>query len=241
MATIQTRLFQEFDPTSSGNELFVRDLKRLLELSPATLDLVFSRLPQILVSRTTEGTQDLLQQLTDQVNESGINVRGAINALSFFASRLARSKFEADSPRDLAADLRTLKLIDQQQQEVLETALARLHGEILPSYKTDAYRQQVSAGVGPSFSGLGATVELRAIQEKRYEPTQSVSEYEPDIRDVVGVASIVITTNDPQQSRFFFQADAEELELIINALKATQMDLRALESFCKQPTSPERK
>jgi hypothetical protein len=237
MAEIRSRFFQRFDPTTAENEKFTRDLKRLFDLSPASLDRLFGRLPALLSVRTVEEEKSLIRELTEQVPESERDIRGAVESLAFFANRLIISDIADDSPEILVSDLRAFRLIDQQQEEVLTRTLRRLKEEILPSYRFEKHKTVTSRGLFPSFSGLGATVELRAVQAKRFRPPDDVQSYEPEFQGAVGVASISIVTDDERQPQLLFQVDAVTLQYLIDGLRAVQKDIEAFENMYGTPAT----
>jgi len=99
-------------------------------------------------------------------------------------------------------------------------------------------RRRSATGVLPSLDELGVTVELRAVQQKKYEWGTPLADYKPCIGDLVGVASIHIGVDSGDRREFHFQVDERELQFLIDGLTAAKADLQALRNSVSFRTIP---
>ncbi len=163
-----------------------------------------------------------------------VDAAAAIAALEFLARQLSGEEFAADSTEDLSADLQESAIaheIDISDADILVFAelLTTLRERVVPDYKKIRSRKAHTTGVLPSLTSFGTTVELRAIIEDTFRVGMSADEYEPEITGLVPVVSVRLTTDTGLADEFCFQASAEEFDVLIEALKAAQKDLKKIE------------
>jgi hypothetical protein len=78
-------------------------------------------------------------------------------------------------------------------------------------------------------------VELRAVQKKKFKSLSSLSEYMPEIVAIEPIISVHITADKGSPSDFFFTASPEEVKDLIEALKASLEDSKAILLWSNNP------
>lgn len=234
---MKSQLFSKFDPSSKENDEFATDFARLISLPDKALSACIDSLPDLLLAKTETRTTELYDRLHEQTGQSYIDLRSSVFCMEFLTVKSLESDKKSDTPEAWADDLRGLKIIDSDDLERKFVALAeRLKREIAPQYELQLRRREFAKGVLPSIKSMGTTVELRAVQRDKYKIGENFDNYKSKIEDVVGVISVHITTDSGSFDDFHFQASEEELEYLIDTLRAALDDLESLKSF----KSPER-
>ena len=85
---------------------------------------------------------------------------------------------------------------------------------------------KLTSGVLPSFESIATTVELRAMFDASFDPQTSLEQYRPKLVGQIPIASIRLRTDEEEV--YAFQCDRTDLELLINNLRATLIELDVL-------------
>lgn len=232
---MKSALFYSISQDSDSARTLLLDLCTVLRLTGDQREACLSAICDVAESAMTRAQErEVSEQLALDQDIPRVDAAAVLRALEFLARQLANEEFAADSIEDLSADLQESAMaheIDISDADILVFAelLTTLRESIVPEYKKIRTRKVHAIGVLPSLKSFGTTVELRAITEDKFRVGMSADEYEPEITGLVAVVSVRLTTDSGLADEFCFQASAEEFDVLIEALKATQKDLKKIE------------
>lgn len=228
---MQSRLFDRFDAEAEKNKALETDLRVFLGLSDEQRTACIQSLAELSLAQTKTLTEAVLERVAKQTKCSGLALVQVFGLLDYFLRHMRDEETRADTPRQWSEDLVSLAFVTPPEAVIVEQWLTRVHREVLPEVEPVLRRRLYAAGVFPSLTQFGATVELRAVQDKKYRWGLPVGEYVPRILDIVGVVSVHIGVD--RGDDFCFQVGEHELDLIIDSLIATKTDLQALRESVK--------
>ena len=231
--------FETYFAQQAGDfgDAFKKDLGTLLKLTAKARTEVTKAAIKSLGVRTEREKRAVLEELIEGSEDESLPLTGPFQLLSYFAKFFAgndpRSK---DDPKKIASDLAKMDGVYPsdvtEAKNIFAETLSALKTAAL-SAKIDFLKRTYETGILPSFKGIGTTVELRGVQEVEFEFGDDVERYAPTFVGLVGLASIRINLEGSDPKFFYFQASDKELTDIIDALRATQKELRHLESTVK--------
>jgi hypothetical protein len=230
-----------FSTFEQGDERqhFLRDVIEFLRLDTAKRNKFLDELPSIL-NLHEDDRRESIDRLSFDMN---INI--SQGALFFdFVNHIIRFReeypeYSNDKPSDWADDVvalssenRTLSEIGPDKARELAIEVATRIWQIAENFKPEYNRQSFARGVLPKFKDIDSTVELRAVIEPSFSNSVhnrndlSVTDYQPSIIDLVGIASIHLETDS--NAHYYFQMEERDLRLAIRFLTATLRELLAL-------------
>ena len=223
---------------------FKRDLASLLKLTPAARAELAKAAVGSLLARTDREKRALRDELVSKFKEETVAFAGPLQILGYFAKIFLADPdddpMSKDDPAKIASDIAKMDGVYPKDvsnsQEILASVLQALKNAAL-SAKGAVLRRTFERGILPSFKGIGTTVELRGIQDVEFKFGDDVEKYTPSFTGLVGVASIRIRVDEGEPEIFSFQASDKSLTNLIDALRATQKELRFLESNVKANVS----
>jgi len=190
-------------------------------------------IPVVNEIKNTKQLEDFVHKQLEELNVSRVQAGHAVDHLMLpvvhgFAGRRSEQERQ-DIPSVVVTDLvAELKLLSPENSKKFERLFTVLKEEIAPVLERQERAKAAAIGVLPSFKGYGATVELRAVLNSKFHFGDIADEYEPEIGNVVPVASVVLRMTGGPPERFFFQADEDDLLTLIESLKATLKDMQKL-------------
>ena len=99
--------------------------------------------------------------------------------------------------------------------------------------KLQKLRSITKEGFLPYLESISYSVELRAVNSEPYDDL-AIEEYEPNIVDTVGLATIYFSLDDSHFENVYFQTDEHGIKNLIGKLRAVLLDLKALKDIaCK--------
>lgn len=235
---MRTDFFDDVELSDSSATLFGADVRALVAMPRTIRESLLSAFPSLLHAGPAPLASSARAQLVRRFVGEVPQIKRVIELLEFIAQRILRLD-KSTNPGEIAADVGEYANVssDADMVAIKETILRIVH-DIAPAVRRQALRDETARGVLPSLTGFGATVELRAVQERRYVGVGSVEHYLPTISDIVPVASLVLTTDSSSHQNYYLQADEQELGVLIRALQATAKDLRALHDRITFVASP---
>lgn len=227
---LKSRFMQQLDLESDDAKVFVRGLKAVESLSENVLTELARGVPEIHRLRTSHQVQQFIERQTSALGMPRGQAGQVVDHVMFPLLRAFAGKFgeavKTDSPQALIEDLVGLGLISEGEKAKFLKMVTLLKTEIAPIYEKQQRLQSHAAGVLPSWKGIGATVELRAVLGSNYKMGDDVENYKPACVDIVPVASISLRVDQGEPERFYFQLTEHELKDLIDNLKATLKDLQ---------------
>jgi len=224
---MKSKLFERFDPNDAKNDQFKRDARQLLTLTDAQRAACIEALPDFLLANTEAETRSLLEKLQAATECSAVVLQRIVSVLEFLSKAMRDDETRADTAPQWGEDLAELGVISRAELAAFVSAVESL-GRGVRSVEAELERRRYATGVLPSLTSLGVTVELRAVQEHKYRWGTLLSEYKPQIVDVVPPVSIHVGTNVEEHGDLYFQANERELGLMIDTLTSARMDIEAL-------------
>jgi len=222
------------------NEDFKKDLASLLKLTPNARNELAKAVVRGLLTLTDKEERALRDELATKFKDEPVALTGPFQFLGYFAKMFLADPDDdpraKDEPAKIASDLGKMADIYPKDvsnsQEIFAEVLEALKKVALPA-KEAVLQRTYETGVLPSFKGIGTTVELRGIQDIEFQFGDVVEQYTPHFVGLVGVASIRIRVDEGNPDIFCFQASDRQLTNLIDALRATQKELRSLETKVK--------
>ncbi len=231
---MESRLFTTVidDPNADGAKKFARHLRETLDLSEEHRQVCVDSYPEVKATNTSTQEQKLVAELASR---SGIPHHTLIRALSvvdLLVQALLNEALPDDDYEHWADDLRELDWVDGNSQPVFAGLL-----EQLISVRTELQFQQrersTTGGVLPVFKSMGCTVEVRPIRKETFRWGEPVDTYAPEILGTVMVASIHIGVDEGAMKDLYFQANEENIDNIIDSMRATKKEMTAVREFLK--------
>jgi len=231
---MKSNLFSSFDPKAKSNDKFIGDMKRLMETNETQRNLILQAFPELYREESVSKREPLINDLVQKTGLNRLDIGSAHAIIEFMVKQLDNETVNvaADSPESWVEDLLSLG--------ILEPDLAPAFTDFMRSIKQRAEKDLLSirkervygAGILPSLTGVGTTVELRGIFDKEYHLGTPITEYTPQMRSVVPVISISISVNRGHPTDFMFQATQNDVDALISALEAAKKEVTTLCKSC---------
>lgn len=228
------------DRESNDARAFKRHVGEMIGLKEQDREACLEALPSIRLGTTRSERKRQSDSLAAALGITHHKVEHTLVVMLFFVDALLSRDVPDSDPPLWVDDLEELGCVDRAARPVLETVLARIRSVVVPQIQAEVRRRRAAGGVLPCLTGCGVTIEIRAVREDFYRWGTPIEDYEPHILDTVPVASIHIGMDEGMPSDFYFQADEDDLDQLINMLHAAKKDMRALQAHLKLDRSTER-
>ncbi|MEM9462651.1 MAG: hypothetical protein AAGF11_51360 [Myxococcota bacterium] len=219
----QSALFSQFDLSEDENREFEPDLRRLLELDAHVREKLLERLPRWFVLRIGDA---LAREFAEQFGVPQSTVLGTLRCYDFFVRNLLHDNND-DTIEQWVTDLTAMLGLHKEESEQLRSALAPLGTLPLEEVAGQLARRQ--PGVLPEFDAIETTVELRAVFGRSFILGERLSSYEPEVRDLVPIVSMAMSTDTQEHLRV--QLHVDDLRLVVDKLQAALREAEALEAM----------
>lgn len=217
------------------SEGFKRDLGSLLRLSLGARAKVAQLSVKALFVKTTREKDMLVDQLITSFPDERTSWVGPVDIAKYFANIFASDPTEepaaSDEPAAIAADLESIPGVLPPDLDCATQALT----EVLAQIKQEAHnaqeemrRREYAAGVLPKLRSIATTIELRAVFDSKFRIGGEVEQYRPHVVDSVPVVTIRMRLTDCDHETVAFQSSEDELAFLIDALRACQVELKAI-------------
>jgi|GEM_PF-5417846 len=227
---MKSRMFNKFDPNSKKNEQFLIDLKRLLSSSDGLLNEILDKVSDLYVVRTSSQRESIVDGISANTGKSKVEINYIVYILEFFIKNRLEDE-NSDTADDWLEDLKSLGVIELDEEEEFLRIAKVLIDDVVPKIEKDVKRQKFTTGLLPVLENIGATVEMRAVNENKFKVGQDLNNYVPRVSDIVPLVSLHIGLDT--EENFYFQVSEEALDLMIDSLGAAKKDLSALKDFVK--------
>lgn len=234
---MKTDFFYDIIRNPELTKSFLNDLLVALSITPDQRATLIGVLPEIIgKTLTSKQREDYAKRFAEQCGLEKLEAKSALQALNFIASQLAEESYSDDSIEDLRVDLIVcLKENDIDYSEeninVFGCILENLKKDTIPAYKQIKKRKKTATGILPSINSFSHTVELRAVIDSSFHIGMSANEYKPKLTDFVPVVSIFISVDSGVADELAFQASEDELEALIQELKAAKIDMSTIKQY----------
>jgi len=221
-----------FDNVNSDSaKSFARDLHKALDLNENDRKACLRILGSIHLARTDSQKKQILDQLVIECQKDLIDLSSVLSIMNFILKALISKEIPQSDSDYWGEDLEEIGWIDGNSRSVFESLLKEIKSVPLNEIKKQIELRRTASGVLPSFTGCSITVEIRPVKKDIYRWGTPINEYKPEIIDVTPVVSISIGVDVENTDDFFFQADEEEIDHLINALQAAKIDLLAFQKY----------
>ena len=168
------------------------------------------------------------------------NLQTAISArriINFFFKIFHEDLTKNDAPEDIAKDL-VAAGIDQKNLIATERLLNLIKQET-KWYADYRLKKSFRQGLFPYLQKIGTTVELRGIFNREIKSGEKTEEYAKEAKlendyPIIPIISVAINLDSGTPDRFCFQASPEDIELLIERLRASLLKAKILEECCKK-------
>lgn len=189
-------------------------------------------------SMTANQATDVIEEIASNYSIDVIKTRASIQVLQFFLEYLTDDNFKNATTDDLCDDLLDcFNLIDiepvENSRQVFSIILDCIRDKsLVDNYKNIINRKEAASELFPSLKSFGTSVELRPIIGKHFRIGDTVDAgYDPDIQGVVPVIWVKLRTDSGVIDEFSFQATEEDIEALIQELRASQIVISRLQEY----------
>ena len=228
---MKSRLFSNFDPESEENRALGKHLRVFLGLTDSQRTVCVNALPQVVIAKTRAATRTILDRIERETHCTRVDLTPVLRLLQFFLDRMQKEETRTDTSAQWGDDLVELGVVTPPEAATFITYLERVRHEVFPKVKRLVKQREYAVGVFPSLNEFGVTVEVRGVQDRKYQLGTPIDEYLPRVEDVVGIVSMHIGVD--RGEGLCFQVDELELDLLIDGLQAAKADLQALQRALK--------
>lgn len=221
-------LFRRFDLKHDLENRFVDDLADLLSLSPEDWASVVDALPALVAARTPEEQRPVIDGVEDATGIPVVQLSRICKQAQFFLSAYHTDDIRDESPSLWAEDLKDAKILRAEDVARFIDFMSVLKMKALEPIESLQRRRSAEAGVLPSMTGSGTTVELRGVFEERYKYGRSVEEYAPKLTGMAPIISVAITVDSGPLKTLAFQGASQEIGYLIAELQAALKCAQAL-------------
>lgn len=218
---------QLFENNPTPTEELANDLKRIAALKD--LPAICIRLPAV-ASRFAQapnrrGEAEALEELRDAFSLAA----NEVNALLRVSVFVLREMAETDTAEDIANDLRTLRLVDEDEIARLGGLLKGLVVEWKQTYGDIRNVYATQQAVVPTPVGVSTVVDLRAVIPGGFKIGDDLHTYKPRVATLVPVAITNIRFDDGES--VVFQMDVRTLRILVDELQAAEKEMVETMSF----------
>jgi hypothetical protein len=175
------------------------------------------------------------QNLSEQTKMDLADINSIFNIFGFFLKNINDEDNAGDTAEKWIDDLIELKIVQDAKKAELLAFINTMWIIAKEEFKKIQDEQSWSTGVLPSFKGIGHTIEMRGVFEKKFHLGQKLSEYNPVILDIIPIISIGISNVNElgEEESFGFHATIDQVKLIINELQSSLKEMDAFEKWQK--------
>lgn len=232
---MKSKLFSRFDIKAESNKDFAADLIYTLTLEEEALSTCLKAVGKVLFGQVPLEKEQIIDQIERDTKLPRIKFAKVMTVMALFLRTLSEPETQDDTPADWAADLQELGLIDAEDKD--KQAVFMKMAKSIQSESTSFHdmftRRRYAAGVLPMLESFSHSVELRAIQERKYKWGDNIDKYKPSTIGTVPIVSINIFTDVSQNNRFYFQIKEDDIELLIDELRAAKIEIDLLNQYLK--------
>jgi hypothetical protein len=234
---MKSRLLKSIDLTQEATQKrLTADFSLALKLPPDAQKVVAAEIVNLASKRTRAEQKPIVAKLESVTKLSVPELNRVISVMGLFLTAFNDEDFAADTPEAWADDLQDNGVIDAGERGKLLDLLAHLRSNVSSDILQLGQEKGTAIGVFPFLNGVTATVEVRAVLEKRFEPGTDVSDYQPKVVRAVPVISIAISADSGNPGTFTIQADPQGVQLFIDELEAALKTVHAIKNSIKEMT-----
>lgn len=232
---MKSRLFTTiFDDSEAENaKTFARHLADLMSLKPDARTVCLETYEELRLKRTRSQRKPVLEALIPKCKADRHVVEHAILIIDFFVDALLTDELPDTDPTIWFDDLLFAGWIKTDAKSEFDRMIEYLRTTVTPQLKPVLTRRRAAGGVLPVLTGGGFTTEIRSVRKEYYRFGTPAREYQPEVVDVTPVISIQLAVDEGNPSDFFFQAEEDDLDFLIDLLQAAKKDLTALKAYLK--------
>ncbi len=231
---MKSRLFSAVFDDREGNDAkaFQRHLRETLALSDEDRDACLDVLPKIRLAQTATQTRRVVDGLARNRSVERSKLEHAIGVMSFLLDALLNDAVPNSDPPLWADDLeQELGWLDENTRPMFDHMLKRLQTDAAAKLEAEIRRRRAAGGVLPVLKSFGITVEVRAVRKDIFRWGTPIEAYQPQVIDTTMVASINVGVSEGTPDDFYFQANEDDIDYLINSLKAAKKDMKALRAY----------
>jgi hypothetical protein len=230
---MKSQFFRIFNSDDQDNKGFFLDFEKILKIDPKKAEYLLINTNKLFDSETKDQRRAFALEAEKQTGlELGI-IDIFYNMLFFLSRFYTENEIPVDDADLIEADIIENKLLQSFNKPnasiVLHAVFEKLQDQCIDSFK----KQKSKYGVLPSFSQLSSTVELRARLVNEYRSGLSANSYTPTVKGFFPVASFALYS-DSNSDPFFFTASKEQVEVILEKMKAIVKELEAVEQYIRK-------
>jgi|SRR3989338_9154803 len=224
------------------NEEGLRTLKEdaeiLSKVSTENFLPMIDSVKEIILAKTEKDELAIQEKMID--SQLVPNLQTAVSArrlINYFFRLFHEDLTKDDSPENIAKDLVAIGL-DSKNLFVIEKLL-NLIGQEVKWYDNYRLKKSSKQGLFPYLKSVVTTIELRAVFNREIKGKEKVEEYAKEAQlekdcPAIPIISIAITLDSGTPDRFCFQTSPEDIELLIERLKASLLKTKMLEEHYKK-------
>jgi hypothetical protein len=221
------------DPEAAGAKAFRRHLADLLALDETVRTACLEALPRIRLSQLESDRRRLAEDLANEHKVGLDKLTNSLGAMIFLLDALLGRDIPPSDVLLWSDDLVEIGALDESNRAVLEAVLTQIKSAVLSEVRPKVRQRRAAAGVFPTFTGVGYTVEMRAVREDSFRPGMPIETFVPQIVDTTMVASLHMSVDEGTPKEFYFQADESDIDYLLGMLQAAKKEMAALRAFLR--------
>ncbi len=237
---MKTTLFYTLSREPELAKNIMRDIIVLFTLDEAKRKVCMLGLLEIADDTMTQKQRsDTIERIAKANDIDLLKALSSFQVLQFLLKKLDDDNFKKATTPELAEDFPVcceqvdLEIDRDVAIPVFKEVIEYLRSdEILQKYTKINDKKLATSGVLPSITSFGTTVELRAVVGNPFRIGMVADEnYDPDIKDIAPVVSILLRADSGVVDEFSFQVSEAELEALIQELHSAQISIRKLQEL----------
>ncbi len=231
---MKSNLFSSFDPTMKGNEQFVDDLHKVMQLDRKTQDSFLKILPKLVQANTNLEREAIATQLNKDIGLDRIKALQTFHVCTFFMGNLDDDdiNIKSDATESWAEDLVSYGVLDEKKSLDFIYFASKLRSIYDTEISAISREKSSQIGIIPTITAFGTTVELRGVFNSAYTPNIPVSDYSPKLNSVTPIITVSILVNKSDRNELIFSGTPSDIDALICGLQAATKEAEILQKSC---------
>lgn len=224
MALLRSRFCRTWDFKSEKD--FQEDLQRAAELPNDLLSEMSSYAAQVAAAPSRRERRSAEEKICLALNRSSNEVLPILRVGAFLLRQFRpKGMASEDKAEDIANDLNNLGLIPKDRVPGFAAFFQGLKDSYEKWFREVFLKEQAASGVMPFLSGMGSTVDFRAVFDDSFGVESKLETYDPTCVGVVAVGIVNLRFDQGHVAEASFQVDERALNLLIQHLQALQKEI----------------
>lgn len=230
----QSKTFMFGFPEGEQFNAFKDDINIIKTFDSSKFEEIIKHIKRIILADTEKEEYKIYNEIVESKlieNHSIINSFHKI--VNSFLKSFSDENAKDDSPEIIIRDISKKLKIEEEELSSIKNLLTLIKQNV-EWYKQKELKESFEKGLFPFLKGIGTTVELRGVFNREIKLGEDINSYAKEIEinkenPVIPTISISINLDSGTPNRFCFQSSPENIEWLIEELKAALHKSKMLE------------